>query len=185
MKSKIREEINGIRNGKPISELSEKSGRIKENLFRMPEFGNARTVMFYVSTRNEVHTEEMIREALSMGKNVCVPRTDVNTHSLTCIRIEDFDRDLSPGAFGIPEPKTGEAVQPENIDLVIVPGTAFDRMGNRIGYGKGFYDRLLPSMDGVNTIGLAYGFQIVDSITTEEHDVSVRNVVTEDGVIKA
>ena len=185
MKSKIRDEINGIRNGKSLTELREKSERIKDNLFGIPEFKSANTIMFYVSTRNEVHTEEMIKSALSMGKNVCVPRTDVKSHSLSCIRIEDFKTDLSPGAFGIPEPQRGEDVSPEKIDLVIVPGTAFDRQGNRIGYGKGFYDRLLPSMDGAETVGLAYGFQVLPSVPIEEHDVSVKRIVTEDGVIKA
>ncbi|UCD03424.1 MAG: 5-formyltetrahydrofolate cyclo-ligase [Candidatus Aenigmatarchaeota archaeon] len=183
MKSKIREKINGIRNEKSVSELQEKSLRIRENLFRTPEFTNARTVMFYVSTRNEVNTGEMIKHSLAMGKTVCVPRTDVEKHSLRCIQVRDPDRDLAPGAFGIPEPPAGAEVPPAKIDLVIVPGTAFDRRGNRIGYGKGFYDRLLPSMKDAHTIGLAYGFQIVPAIPSEEHDVSVKKIVTEDGVI--
>ena len=186
MKGKIRKEINGMRDNTPDSELNERSERIKENLFRASEFVNAKTILFYVSTRSEVRTEQMIKDSLKLGKKVAVPSTDLEKHMLCSFELKDFEKELAPGAFGIPEPKKGvcNEIPIEEIDLITIPGTAFDRKGDRIGYGKGFYDKLLSSMKDVTTIGLAYDFQIVPQIPEEEHDVKVDMIVTENEIIK-
>jgi 5-formyltetrahydrofolate cyclo-ligase len=185
MKHIIRRKILSERNSRPERELLEKSERIKDNFFRLKEFREAGTVMFYVSKSREVATEDAIRRSLRMGKRVLVPFTDIENHKIIPCELKDFERELDIGAFGIKEPKKSfrRFVRPEDIDLVVVPGIAFDRRGYRIGYGKGFYDRFLGEAKNAEIVALAYDFQIVSRIPEEEHDVAVGKIVTEDGVV--
>ena len=186
MKWEIRERILRLRNGMPHSELEERSETIRGNLFGTPEFRNAGTILFYASIGSEVKTESMIKEAMELGKRVAVPVADAEKDALEAVEVKDCKRDLAPGTFGIPEPKkvSGHEVPTEKIGLVIVPGIAFDRFGTRIGYGRGFYDRLLPLTRKAGTLGLAYDFQLVPYIPGEGHDVRVRKIVTESAVVK-
>lgn len=187
MKSKIRKEILGLRNQKSEDELEERSRRIWKRLFLTPEFKKAKTIMFYVSTGSEVRTESMIREAMELGKRIAVPAVEIEEHSLKVCELKDCDAELAPGAFGILEPRKEcrREVPLADIDLVIVPGIAFDRNGIRIGYGKGFYDKLMPSINGARILGLAYDFQLLPALPEEDHDVRVDKIVTESGVLHA
>lgn len=186
MKSKIRKEINGIRDSTPDSELDEKSEKIGDNLYKTSEFMNAKTILFYVSTRSEVRTKQMIKDSMKLGKRIAVPSTDMKKHMICSFELKDFENELAPGAFGVLEPKKDvcNEVPIGEIDLIIVPGTAFDRKGDRIGYGRGFYDKLLSSLKDVKTIGLAYDFQVVQQIPEDEHDVKVDMIVTDSEIIK-
>ena len=160
---------------------------IKERLFRSPEFINAKTIMFYVSTKDEVKTEFMIKDALKLGKKVVVPISDLKKRTLHLSEIKDFDNELEPGVFNILEPEKEflRPVSAEEVDLVIVPGVAFDEEGDRIGYGMGFYDRFLRTIrKHVPVIGLAYELQIVDDIPVDDTDVTVDKIVTEERIIE-
>jgi 5-formyltetrahydrofolate cyclo-ligase len=175
-----------LRENHPDSERERKSLRIKENLFSLPEFSNAEKILFYVSTKGEVLTKEMIKDSLSLGKKVVVPISNVKEKNLILSELRDFDKELRPSKFGILEPKKQffREVSPEEIDLVIVPGIAFDRRGNRIGYGMGFYDNFLSNLKKeIPVIALAYEFQIVSEIPTHKKDVRVQKIITEKKVI--
>ena len=184
-KAVTRQVILQLRDALDPQERAAHSRLIKEALFKLPQFLAARTVMFYVSFRSEVETHDMIREALASGRTVVVPVTDMNNKRLALSRLEDFDRDLAPGIWGIPEPSQ-EKIRPiacHDIDLVIAPGAAFSANGNRIGYGGGFYDRLLRE-SGKKACALAFEMQILSDIPNNpEQDVPVDYILTENRVI--
>ena len=138
MKKEIRSLIQKKRKTMHFSEVSEKSRRIKDQLFSMKEFKDAGTILFYVSYDNEVYTHEMIKESLGMKKQVVVPKTDMNNRTIICSSLTMWD-DLLSGAYNILEPRQEcvNEVSPESIDLMIIPGVAFDSQGNRIGHGMG------------------------------------------------
>lgn len=159
-----------------------KSRKIEERLFSLPEFRDASTVLFYASFRSEVETWQMIRRALDEGKRVVLPR--VKGRELALFAIQDFDRDVAPGAWDIPEPVRGTPTKIGEIDLVIMPGAVFDEQGNRLGYGAGFYDRLLEGYSGMS-VAFAYEMQIVPEVAVSPHDIPVKKIVTEKRIIEA
>jgi len=168
-------------------EVATASAAVQERVRRLPAFREAGVIMAYIGCRNEVQTADLIREAIALGKRVALPVTDTRKKALHPRVISHYPEDLIPGAFGIPEPKAScPAVAPEELDMVLVPGVAFDREGFRLGYGGGYYDRfLLQIRESAATVGLAYRFQVVDTVYPEKHDRRVRFVVTENGVIEA
>jgi 5-formyltetrahydrofolate cyclo-ligase len=185
-KDDIRKKILSLRDSLTEEEMESKSGLIQKRLFNLPEFKKARTVLFYVSTRNEVKTEKMIKSTLKQGKGVVIPISDVKGRKLILSELKDFDNELEIGTFNILEPKKEffRPVSPEEIDFIIVPGIAFDKDGDRIGYGMGFYDKFLSSLKKrIPTVGLAYEFQIVDDIPVHDKDVTVNKVITEKRII--
>lgn len=160
-----------------------KDAAIRKRLMELPEYRDAKIILFYVSVRGEVKTDDMISESLSHGKKILVPVADVKHRKLMISEIHDLN-ELSTGAFGIPEPKYPHEFPIGKIDLVIVPGIAFDHFGNRVGYGTGFYDRFLKKIKkGVPLIALGYDFQIVHKIRANRMDVKVHKIVTEKGII--
>jgi 5-formyltetrahydrofolate cyclo-ligase len=163
-------------------ERKTKSAEIEERLFSLPEFRNARTVLFFASFRSEVETLPMVRRALANGKRVVLPK--VRRSDLELFEVHDVERDIAPGAWGIPEPRESRPVRVEDIDLIVVPGAAFDERGNRIGYGAGFYDKLLPLYRG-RTVALAFELQMVSAVPAAAHDIPVHMIVTEKRVIDA
>lgn len=159
-----------------------KSREIEERLFALSEFKSARIVLFFASFRSEVDTGSMIRRALTFGRRVVLPK--VQGTELALYEIADWDKDVSPGAWGIPEPHENRPVRLDEIDLILVPGAAFDTRGNRLGYGAGFYDKLLSAFTRT-TVALAFEAQIVPRVPAELHDVPVKKIVTEKRVITA
>ena len=137
--------------------------------------------MFFASFRSEVDTAPMIRRSLAEGKRVILPK--VRGKDLALFEVNEFDKDVSAGAWGIPEPHEKNPVTLDTVNLIIVPGLAFDELGNRLGYGAGFYDRILPFCQGV-TIALAFEAQMVPQVPVSAHDVPVKKIVTEKRVIE-
>jgi 5-formyltetrahydrofolate cyclo-ligase len=184
MKKEIRSTILNKRNSMLFSEVLAKSERIKEQVFHMDEFKDAKTILFYVSYDNEVNTHEMIKKSLEIKKQVVVPKTDRNNRTMLCSSLTKWD-DLIAGAYNILEPRQEcfKEVSPESIDLIVIPGIAFDCQGNRIGHGMGYYDRLLQKKINAHRLGLAFEFQIVEKIPPEKHDVKVKKIVTEKRII--
>lgn len=181
MKNQLKQSILEKRNSLTQTEILEKSGKIKDNLFSLDEFKKSKTVMFFVSFNSEVHTHQMIKE--SFGKKiVVVPK--VIGHEIEPSVIIDLDNLVPTGKFRILEPIEIMKIAYKNIDLVFVPGIAFDKEGHRVGYGFGFYDKFLSKVPKAVKIGLCFDFQIVDKIPREEHDVPVDFVVTDREVIK-
>jgi len=184
MKDELRKNILQKRKDLSKIELMEKSNRIKNRLFEMNDFREAQTMLFYVSYNNEVYTHEMIKECLSNRKKVIVPKSDTTNNTLIISELTDWD-DLELGAYNILEPKEQSIIEVDIdlIDLIIVPGVVFDIYGNRIGHGKGYYDRLLKRASNIPSIGLAFEFQIVKKIDAEEHDEKIDVIITEDRTI--
>ena len=180
MKKILRKQVLDARDRLPVDERAVKSREIGRKLFALPEFLSARVVMFFASFRSEVDTVPMIRQALQSGKRIILPK--VKGKALELFEITDFDADMVSGAWGIPEPRKGKSGHLEDVDLMVVPGAAFDERGNRIGYGAGYYDKLLPAFKGV-TVALAFEEQIVSNVPVDAHDVPVRKIVTEKRVI--
>ncbi len=179
MKKALREKILKKRNALTQEEVIKKSSAIKKNLYSLPEFEDAKKACIYVSFNSEVHTHDIINENIK-GKEIIVPK--VNEDKLLLCELRSFD-ELEKGSFCVLEPGEERQVFPHDIDCVIVPGVAFDREGFRIGYGKGFYDRLLNEVN-CPKIGLCFDMQLVDEVPLEEHDVPVDIIVTETKVIK-
>jgi len=178
-KKHIRKEILHKLNKQARDEAFRKSRIIKTKLFSLPEFKNARTVMLYASKNGEVITDEIIEEALQAGKKVALPRC-TSQETIVAKEIKKREIDLEKSNFGIYEPKKRkETIQPEGIDLFIVPGVAFDRRNNRLGRGKGFYDKFLKGLpqDKIS-VGLAFDFQIVENLPKDSYDIPVSKVIT-------
>lgn len=158
-----------------------RSRDIKRRLFQESSFKGASSIMFYMAKSYEVDTKAMIDEALRIGKKVIIPVTDTQKKRLIPSEIKDPQRELVKGPFGIYEPKRDNmnAVKSDDIDMVVVPGIAFDAKGNRIGHGEGYFDRFLKYLPkSTPTIGLGFIFQLVDKIDTLSWDIPVTKVIT-------
>ena len=180
MKNQLKESIIKKRKSLSKEEILQGSKKIQNNLFTLEQYKKSKTVMFFVSFNSEVHTHEMIKEALK-SKTIIVPK--VVNHEIEPSLIIDFDN-LIAGKFGILEPIEATKIAYKNIDLVLVPGIAFDKDGHRIGYGFGYYDKFLKKVPKAIKIGLAFDFQVVDKIPRETHDFPVDMIVTEKGVVE-
>ncbi|MFH0796190.1 MAG: 5-formyltetrahydrofolate cyclo-ligase [Candidatus Omnitrophota bacterium] len=184
-KMKIRQTIRAKREALSPEEVNSRSERIKKCFLRDPDFQEAQTIVLYVSFRNEVDTLPLIKEALVLRKKVCLPRTNVRDRSLTFYHIQNLD-DLTPGHFGILEPKKNcPVLPPPEIELVVMPGIAFDEGGGRIGFGGGYYDRFLRQVPAqIKKIALAYEFQVIkDRIPILAKDAKVDKIITEERII--
>ena len=180
LKKKIRIRLKKIRAAiKPLI-LSYKSRIIMRKLFSLEKFRKAKSILFYVSFNNEVDTLKMISKSIKLKKAVYVPITDFKDKRLTISRIRLFPGNLERSAYGILEPKLKfrEIYLGNKIDIIIVPGVAFDLNGNRLGYGGGFYDRLLKRMDALK-IGLAFDFQVLRTLPTDKNDQKLDLVITD------
>ncbi len=187
MKKALRRGVLCRRDALPSSARTEASRAIMRKFISLPEYLGSKTVMFFVSFGSEVSTMDAIRDALASGRRAAVPKADKAGRKLAISAILDPEADLAPGAYGIPEPVDGRTkpVNPSEIDLVMMPGAAFDDACNRLGYGGGYYDSFLPTLrPGVPRIAAAFEIQIVDRVPVEEHDLKVDAVVTEKRIIR-
>jgi 5-formyltetrahydrofolate cyclo-ligase len=180
-KQTIRKSYQDIRNHLSQGQVIEKSRQIVDNLSSLEEYLSSKTVMCYVSAKNEVSTHEMIKAALT-AKRVAVPVTNKTTGYLSFVRLSSFD-ELRASTYGILEPESGERISAKDIDLFIVPGIAFDMEGNRIGYGKGYFDKALIGAKAP-IAGLAFECQLAPEIPKDTYDIGVSIIVTEDRVIR-
>ena len=153
---------------------------IKDRLFSRDDFREASSIMFYASFDGEVITHDMITESLQTGKTVGLPVVEPDGYRLTPRVIQDFERDVVAGPFGIKQPRKLPHNEMKQIDMVIVPGIVFDKNNHRIGWGAGYYDRFLGNLpQTAKTIGLGFDFQIVDHIPCiDPHDVSLDAVLS-------
>jgi len=183
-KSVLRKKLKSERDRLTKEEIIAKSKLISQRLFNLKEFQQAKTVMFYVSFGSEVNTQEMIKKSLKLKKQVVVPKVNKNPKGLSAIKITNIATDLVPGSYGILEPKTNlPTIEPEQIDLVLVPGLGFDYRGRRIGYGGGYYDCWLKHFPIRKRIGLAFDSQIFKEIPTGKSDMKLGKLITESKTI--
>jgi 5-formyltetrahydrofolate cyclo-ligase len=157
----------------------EEAGRKAQlRCMKLPAFVAAKVVALYSPIRNEVDTSLLVDECLGSGKIVLMPAVTVD--GLQFRRMKDRS-ELVCASFGICEPlPEAERFEPERIDFILVPGVAFDLLGLRIGYGKGYYDRTLHTLEGKGRMaGFCYDFQLVESIASAPHDVQMDMVITD------
>jgi len=181
LKAKIRKEIKEKLNKLNHTQRLRKSRLIKKRLFELAEFKKARYVLFYIATKEEVQTRFMLVEARKLGKKIVVPTVLKGEKRMVASLTEDLKSELSLGPYGILQPKRRyiRPVVPELIDLVVVPGLAFDKKGNRLGRGAGYYDKFLAGLPGdTPRIGLAFDFQVLRSLPALSHDISVTKVIS-------
>jgi 5-formyltetrahydrofolate cyclo-ligase len=169
----------------PADERMKLAEAVRARALELPELAAAGTVMLFASFRTELDTIPMLESVLSAAKTLCLPRI-LGPRRMAAYRVTDLAADLTPGTWGIPEPREGlPEVPPETIDLVFVPGSAFDEDGGRCGYGGGFYDNFLPrTRREIPRVALAFEAQLVPGICCEAHDLPVTVIVTEKRVIR-
>lgn len=176
MKEAIRDQYKLLREEIPEIEREKKSHRIFEAFLKLPEFETAENILVYVSKGEEVVTHFMVRSLLSSGKTIYVPKV-VGDDMIAC-RLDHWE-DLDFGAFGVLEPsEVIEIKDPSELELIMVPGVVFSIQGDRIGLGKGYYDRFLKRCPGIK-VGLAYEEQIVDELPSMPHDVPMNLILTD------
>jgi len=178
-KRRLRAEINAARDGLAPSYRVESSGRIADCVLKLPAWHKAQTVLLYAPIRSEVNVVLLWEEGWKSHKRVCLPR--IENDDLEIYQVSHHV-DLAVGPWGIQEPLPGKCPQamPEEVDLVVLPGLAFDCFGGRLGYGKGFYDRFLLNLrDGTLRIMVAFEAQKVSRIPVYEGDLPVDIIITE------
>lgn len=181
-KNRLRKKILAERARLTIEERKNLSRKIMENLLATEIFSRAETVFLFVSFGSEVETLELIGQSLLLGKKVALPRTLLSEKKLVFHRLYTLG-ELVPGAYGILEaPTRNPVIPPEEADLVVVPGVAFDRKGHRLGYGGGFYDRILTRVRAPK-VALAFDLQVLPEVPAEKHDQRVNYIITEKEVI--
>jgi 5-formyltetrahydrofolate cyclo-ligase len=159
------------------NEIYEKSLKIEEAFMALPQYQQAKDIYCYKNFNQEVDTSLILNRACLEKKNVYLPRVegrDMNFYKILS------EKELKKGYFGILEP-VGGILNTSYTGLMILPGLAFDFNGNRLGYGKGFYDRYLKKGNFIK-VGLAYDFQVVDELEVKEHDQKMDVIVTEKAV---
>jgi 5-formyltetrahydrofolate cyclo-ligase len=181
-KETIRERLLEIRSSIPEQEFLQKSAEICDRLQGLSEYRNAEIIHCYVSIneRREVNTHPLLSGMLAAGKKVIVPITQISNGTLRHVELKSIN-DLKANEWGMLEPADGEEVAVETLDLVIVPMAGGDRQKNRIGYGKGFYDRFLAQVE-CPSVGLLFEEGLIEDIPTEPFDVPLDILVTEDRI---
>ena len=180
-KTMLRRKILNLLRAQKKEDWFKKSKIILNKLFSTVEFKKANVILFYASFDGEVETFEMMKKAQKLGKKIALPIIIKDQKKIIPTQIQELDKDLHPGPFGIKAPQNAEgcSVDVEKLDLVIVPGIAFDKHNNRLGRGAGYYDRFLGRIPSrVPAFGLAFDFQIVDSLPhPDKHDIKVSRVI--------
>jgi len=181
----IREKIKNLLNGLALEDHKSKSKIISDNLLKSDEYKAASAILIYYPFRKEIDTRHIIKDALKKNKKVSLPK--ISGSEIKFFFISDLKKDLKPGCFDIVEPDTFHCLEADlnSVDLIIVPGLCFDLNFNRIGYGKGFYDKILKKLSKkVNKIALAFDLQILKNIPAYSHDQKIDIIITESNIYK-
>ena len=161
------------------------SERIVDSAARWIQREGFHSVMLYLNMRGEVETTGLLEGLLNSGKQVCAPVVDTEQLELIPRRIQNLETELVRHPYGMLEPNAACPISPiEHLQLIVVPGIAFDHNGYRLGYGKGFYDRFLVKCPHAVAIGLAYQIQLVEDTFPQAWDVPVQHIFTEKGRIE-
>ena len=178
LKQKLRRETQDRLAGMTDGQRSVASSQACLLLGQQQIWKEARSILFYAPMPGEPDVWPLVADSLAAGKLVALPRFDATTGNYAACQLQDSVRDIVKGRFGIREPAEACGVAPlDRLDLVLVPGVAFDLRGRRLGRGKGFYDRLLPLVRGI-TCAVAFDEQIVAEIPVEPHDVVLNWILT-------
>ncbi len=180
----LREKLKAQRDALPVAERKLAADKALGLILQMPEWKRAQTVCLYASFKSELATSGLLESALRAGKKIVLPRVADKNQRCTLHHVAN-PASLVLSNLGIPEPAaTLPTVEPTAVDLFLVPGIGFDREGNRLGHGAGFYDRLLASAQSKGfRLGYGYDFQVVPAIPSESHDIGVDAIATPSEII--
>jgi 5-formyltetrahydrofolate cyclo-ligase len=183
-KKKLRKLIKDELSALSVPLYEDWSYQIAQRLFTDEYWKNASTLAITISRSPEVDTYQIIRKAWEQGKRVVIPKCESKSRTMDFRELTRFTQ-LESVYFGLYEPIVSEtsSVKSEEIDLVIVPGAAFDNRGYRLGFGGGYYDRFLANYHG-NTLALAFEKQIINNVPIEKHDIPVKKIISNHEVIK-
>ncbi|MDO4741572.1 MAG: 5-formyltetrahydrofolate cyclo-ligase [Eubacteriales bacterium] len=180
-KARIRNAMRERRRALPPQAQEEASRRVCAHLVSLDAYKSARCVMAYMACRGEMSLAPAIEDILASGRTLALPRCEA-AGIMTARHVQDLSA-LLPGAYGLPEPGADSGiVDPGLIDLILVPGAAFDRAGGRIGQGGGYYDRFLRGTRAVRA-GICHDFALLAHVPAQEHDEKMDCMVTPGGVI--
>lgn len=182
-KKLIRREARRRLQGMTAGEIREKSSLIIMQALNLPVLAGTRIVGAYASMPGEVATEDLLAGLLARGKRLVLPVIKSETVSMEFREVTE-PTEMTAGVFGILEPRAGDLSSPRSIDLIFVPGLAFDRRGGRLGRGKGYYDRYLKTLrPEALKVGLAFSEQLIAEVPCNEDDVNMDLLITEEEVI--
>lgn len=184
VKKELRTRMKSVRRAMPAEARKLRSNAVARNVLALPEWQAAKTVSLYIAMREELDLSLLIDDAVTSKKTVALPRVDDDTDTL---HLHAWTRGgaLRASAFGVEEPEAHAPTVPDSeVDLVIVPALAFDETGQRIGYGAGYYDGLLPRLSSARSVGVAFDFQLIAEVPVEPNDMPVHVVVTDARTIR-
>jgi 5-formyltetrahydrofolate cyclo-ligase len=168
------------------SEMATKNRQVVRRLYEFANFMEASVVLLYKNKANEVDSGDIIHRSYDFNKVVVLPSFNIEKHTMRPMKVDNPDTDLIMGHRGIlePNPNRCKTVPIEFIDIAIIPGTAFDEKGGRVGSGEGYYDRLIPRLPvTTRKVALAFECQIMQQIPMTSHDKHVDMIITEERVI--
>ena len=178
LKTSLRGEVRQRLKAMTASQRAAESSRARVLLTAQHRWHRAKSILFFAPLAEELDIWPLLSQALDAGKKVALPRLPPGTNNYVACQVKDPETELIVGRYGIREPVERCAELPLNrLDLILVPGVAFDLHGRRLGRGKGFYDRLLAAVRG-STCGVAFDEQIVGEIPIEPHDVHLNCILT-------
>lgn len=182
-KRSLRERVRANRDATDPDSRRAWSEGICHHLLRECDLAAPATALSYAGFGSEIDTRSFNRALLDRGISLVLPRVERAAGGLVLYRVRDLATDLVPGVWGIPEPDPLRCavVPPGEIDWMLLPGLAFDRRGGRLGYGGGYYDRLLPQLPRLKRIAAAFECQVVDAVPRGPHDVPMDRLITETG----
>ncbi len=178
LKMQLRRQVQtAVRNLEPTMRL-ESSAQARAILVQQPAWTKATSILFFAPTPEELDIWPLVPLALAAGKHVALPRFDADSGKYRICFVQDSVTELVPGRFGIREPAVHCRLLGQNsLDLILVPGVAFDLQGRRLGRGKGFFDQLLAGLRGL-TCGVAFEEQLVSEVPVAPHDIHLNCILT-------
>ena len=186
-KENLRRYMLRLRDRQSVGEIEQNSQVIIDQVLHLHEYVRARAIACSVNNASEVNTRPLIRTTLDQEKRVLIPVVKKGDIELFYSEIKDLGSELAPGTFGILEPKP-ENVHPvslDTVDVMFVPGIVWDREGYRLGWGRGYFDRVIKNLpQHVRSAGLAFNMQLIGKVPRDQFDVPVDIVVTESRVIR-
>ena len=185
-KSQIRTDVAAALAALSDEQIAEKTRAIEKRLFDFANFLEAKVALLYANNANEVGTKNILARTHAYNKIIVMPAFNTETFTMTLMKVDALEKDLTAGARGIvePNPDRCKVVPIERIDIAIIPAVALDEKGGRIGSGEGYYDRLIPELSiTTRKVALAFEEQIIPQVPIESHDKHIDIIITDKRII--
>ncbi len=181
-KKSVLSEVMGRISALTEEEKAEKQNIIESNLLTFANFLEAELALLYINRNSEIATEKIIRTSLDVGKGIVLPAYSESKHSIILLRVHDYDSDIIKTKSGVlePNPAVCKKIPLGHIDIALIPGLAFDEKGGRVGFGEGFYNKLISKLpETTRKISIAFEEQIAESIQMESRKYNVDIIITD------